>query len=242
MVRTDLPSLRAKRSNPSRSGARSWIASSLTLPRNDGESACYARLRDARRCRAPQHEEPLIPSATASPLSLEVRQVNPTGKILPFAVGQITYDSAHPVPHEGRITIVADVGCGMRWTRQCRGRTTLKRTASHVVLTPRRRRQVSGSNSADDGDKKARSPGREHEAARLKPARAGMPGYPGATVVTNSCAFHILHARLRVHWAPGIPHALCYRGRKVRTQLRAHRAAGMRRCVLASMTALRLAV
>jgi hypothetical protein len=36
---------------------------------------------------------------------------------------------------------------------------------SRVVLTPRRRRQVSGGNSADDGDKKARSPGR----ARYKP-------------------------------------------------------------------------
>src|SRR6202035_986778 len=34
-----------------------------------------------------------------------------------------------------------------------------------VVLTPRRRRQVGGGNTIDDGDKKARSPGR----ARNKP-------------------------------------------------------------------------
>src|ERR1700732_4543307 len=35
-----------------------------------------------------------------------------------------------------------------------------------------------------------------------------MPGDPGATVVTNSCGFYFSHARLRVQWAPGIPHAL----------------------------------
>jgi hypothetical protein len=29
-------------------------------------------------------------------------------------------DSSHPVPREGRIAIVTDVGCGMRWTRQRR--------------------------------------------------------------------------------------------------------------------------
>jgi hypothetical protein len=31
-----------------------------------------------------------------------------------------TYNSRHPAPPEGRIAIVTDVGCGMRWTR---GRT-----------------------------------------------------------------------------------------------------------------------
>jgi hypothetical protein len=39
-----------------------------------------------------------------------------------------------------------------------------------------------------------------------------MPGETGATVVTNSCAFYTLRTRLRVHWAPGIPHALCFQG------------------------------
>src|SRR6266851_3826088 len=43
--------------------------------------------------------------------------------------------------------------------------------------------------SADDGDKKARSPGRARRKP-LKPLRAGMPGESGATVVTNSCAFY----------------------------------------------------
>ena len=49
---------------------------------------------------------------------------------------------------------------------------------SRVVLTPRRWRQVGGSNSAGDGDNKARSPGRARRKP-LKPSRAGMPGYSG---------------------------------------------------------------
>src|SRR6202171_5709812 len=62
--------------------------------------------------------------------------------------------------------------------------------------------------SADDGDKRARSPGRARSKP-LKPLRAGMPGYSGGPVVTTLvCSLHHLHARLRVHWAPGIPHAL----------------------------------
>ena len=47
-----------------------------------------------------------------------------------------------------------------------------------MVLTPRRWRQVGGSHSADDGDNKARSPGRARRKP-LKPLRAGMPGESG---------------------------------------------------------------
>src|SRR5207302_10862361 len=50
---------------------------------------------------------------------------------------------------------------GMRWTQAAR--LTRARTCgrqSRVVLTPRRWRQVGGSNSAGDGGKRARSPGR----------------------------------------------------------------------------------
>jgi hypothetical protein len=36
----------------------------------------------------------------------------------------------------------------------------------------------------------------------------GMPDISGVTVVTNSCAFYTLHARLRARWASGIPCAL----------------------------------
>jgi hypothetical protein len=49
---------------------------------------------------------------------------------------------------------------------------------SRVVLTPRRWRQVGGKYPADDGDKKARSPGRARRKP-LKPLRAGMPGESG---------------------------------------------------------------
>jgi hypothetical protein len=48
----------------------------------------------------------------------------------------------------------------------------------------------------------------EHEVT-VKPSCVGMPGYSGVTAVTNSCGLFFSHARLRVHWAPGIPHALC---------------------------------
>jgi hypothetical protein len=56
-----------------------------------------------------------------------------------------------------------------------------------------------------------------------------MPGDPGATVVTNSCATYTLRTRLRVRRAPGIPHALL--GRVIAAKTRAQCAAGMRRCV-----------
>ena len=110
----------------------------------------------------------------------------------------------------------------------------LRRTArsgrrSRVVLTPRRRRQVSQRCLRGDGDKQARSPGRARNKL-LKPSRAGMPGDLGATVVTNSCATYTLRTRLRVRRAPGIPHALF--GRVIAAKTRAQCAAGMRRRVL----------
>src|SRR6266851_8603181 len=65
--------------------------------------------------------------------------------------------------------------------RRCCGRQ------NRVVLTPRRWRQVRGvasarpgldkTISADDGGKRARSPGRARHKP-LKPLRAGMPGVP----------------------------------------------------------------
>ena len=79
---------------------------------------------------------------------------------------------------------------------------------SRVVLAPRRRCQVGGGNFTGDGDKKADLRG-EHEAA-VNTIACGNAGFSGGLVVTNSCAFYILHARLRVHWVPGIPHALIW--------------------------------
>src|SRR5947199_10472277 len=60
-----------------------------------------------------------------------------------------------------------------------------------------------------------------------------MPGVPGVTVVTMLVCFFILHARLRVHRAPGIPCALSF-GPNDSCTTRAHRAAGSSRCVLPS--------
>src|ERR1700681_4742493 len=54
----------------------------------------------------------------------------------------------------------------------------------------------------------------EHEISR-KPLRAGMPGESGGPVVTTLvCLPYHLHARLRVYWAPGIPHALYSKERR----------------------------
>jgi hypothetical protein len=81
---------------------------------------------------------------------------------------------------------------------------------SRVVLTPRRWRQVDGGNSIGDGDNKARSPGRARNKP-LKPLRAGMPGDPGVSVVTNARVYYTTRAAAGAR-APGIPHALI--GRK----------------------------
>ncbi len=61
---------------------------------------------------------------------------------------------------------------------------------------------------AGDGDKPARSPGR----ARRKPLKPSACGNAGLFRCTRGDYARVLcfisHARLRVHWAPGIPHAL----------------------------------
>jgi hypothetical protein len=84
---------------------------------------------------------------------------------------------------EGRFAVVTSVGCGMRWTRRrqltsdgCRGRR------SRVVLTPRRWRHVGddASHRADNGDKKARSPGRARRNP-LKPIAQETPDCTGQT-------------------------------------------------------------
>jgi hypothetical protein len=60
-----------------------------------------------------------------------------------------------------------------------------------------------------------------------------MPGCSGGPVVTTLVWFvFIFHARLRVHRAPGIPHALI--GRKIFAGLGRNGAAGMLSAVIAS--------
>jgi hypothetical protein len=58
--------------------------------------------------------------------------------------------------------------------------------------------------TADDGGKRARSPGRARRKP-LKPLRAGMPGDSGGPVASTPVLFVAQGAA--VHRAPGIPHA-----------------------------------
>jgi hypothetical protein len=113
---------------------------------------------------------------------------------------QITSTSFASRPtHKGRFAIVTNVGQGMRWTRAApKTRAPHCGRRSRVVLTPRRWRQVLEKQASckflgGDGGKQARSPGRARNKL-LKPLRAGMPGDPGATVVTNARAFYTTRA------------------------------------------------
>jgi hypothetical protein len=88
--------------------------------------------------------------------------------------------------------------------------------------------------SADDGGKRARSPGRARRKP-LKPLRAGTPGDSG--VLVYSCAFYQCkaHTRPRVQRASGVPHALCLKEGQGSCTTRAHRAAGSRAHVFRSL-------
>jgi hypothetical protein len=106
-----------------------------------------------------------------------------------------TPDTSHidavPPPHEGRFAIVTNVGSGMRWTRQHQLTSDVAGVRrSRVVLTPRRWCQGGGGNSADDGGKKARSPGRARNKP-LKPLRRKRRVNPAEPVVTTLvCSLH----------------------------------------------------
>ena len=115
------------------------------------------------------------------------------------------YIGRRPDPQEGRCA-TSSTRVGMRWTRRVLETGALVRgRRSRVVLTPRRRRQVSGGNTTGDGDKKARSPGRARRKP-LKPLRAGTPGESGCNRGDYArVLYFILHARLRVRWHPAFP-------------------------------------
>jgi hypothetical protein len=80
--------------------------------------------------------------------------------------------------------------------------------------------------SADDGDKKARSPGRARNKP-LKPLCAGMPGETGGPVVTNSCAFLFRTRGCGCIGHPAFPTPSAFQA-MVHAQFRAHRAARSR--------------
>src|SRR3984957_9597053 len=86
---------------------------------------------------------------------------------------------------------------------------------------------------AGDGDNKARSPGRSRRKP-LKPLRAGMPGDPGATVVTNARVYYTPRAAAGALGTRHSPRPLIS-GAIVLRIARAPCAAGMRMCVSASL-------
>jgi hypothetical protein len=122
---------------------------------------------------------------------------------------------------------------GMRWTRAApKTRACACGRRSRVVLTPRRRRQVCGGNSAGDGDKQARSPGSTKET--VKTIARGMPGETGVTVVTCSCAFFICTRGCGRIERPAFPAPSDVQMGGSR-KTRAHRAAGSRSRILSSL-------
>jgi hypothetical protein len=139
---------------------------------------------------------------------------SPLQKYFASPVGQIiSTDSRHPVPHRGayRDRHERGMGCGGRGSvlramesqggflgtcerSPASGREMLQRTAKSCGPDARRWRQVLRSCvgptglrqnlSADDGGKRARSPGRARHKL-LKPLRAGTSGDSGVLVVTR---------------------------------------------------------
>ena len=78
----------------------------------------------------------------------------------------------------------------MRWTQAARLTSAQPcGRRSRVVLTPRRWRQIGGSNSTNDGDNKARSPRRARRKP-LKPLRREGRSRSGEPVVTNLRVFY----------------------------------------------------
>src|ERR1700738_5256614 len=87
-----------------------------------------------------------------------------------------------------------------------------------VVLTPRRWCQVGGSNSADDGGKRARSPGRARRKP-LKPLRGECRAFSGVTVVTNARVYYHYTRGCGRIGRPAFPAPSVIRGTKVRPNL-----------------------
>ena len=107
------------------------------------------------------------------------------------------------------------VRCGPGW--RCAPFVSPRAAAQVVWSRPQSGRPPASSNrtrpgaTGDDGIHGDTSPpGR----ARSKPTahRVRNAGRPGAFVVTRSCAFYILHTRLRTHRASGVPRALFRKG------------------------------
>jgi hypothetical protein len=140
---------------------------------------------------------------------------------------QISSSSAAiPARLEGRFANVTDVGRGCGGREVSLDERHLRGRPSRVVLTPRRWRQVA-EQSADDGGKKARSPGRARNRP-LKPSRGECRAFSGVTVVTNTRAnYHYARGCGRIG-RPAFPAPSDFRRRDVKNKTRADHAAGSR--------------
>src|SRR6202042_3495938 len=98
----------------------------------------------------------------------------------------------------------ADESADLRTAKSC-GPDAPTLASSFAEATPR-----------GDGGKRARSPGRARNKL-LKPSRAGMPGDPGATVVTNACVLLPYTRGCGCNGHPAFPAPLL--GRRLHAQL-----------------------
>jgi hypothetical protein len=129
--------------------------------------------------------------------------------------------SRHPVPNTrgvSRSSRTLGAGCGGRCG--VARRAALKRTAKACGPGLPTLRLRSRDHLADDGGKKARSPGRARDKL-LKPLRGECRMFSGASAVNTRAHTYYPPARtrLRVHWAPGIPRALLFSRGNVLAQL-----------------------
>ena len=132
---------------------------------------------------------------------------SPLAKIFPFPFDpNHFYIPPRPIPQRG-VSRSSRTRGGTRWTQAALlTRAWFCGRQSRVVLTPRRWCQVGGSDSAGDGGKKARSPGRARRKP-LKPLRAGMPGDSGELAV-NTRVHLPLPCAHEAAGAPGARHSL----------------------------------
>ena len=118
----------------------------------------------------------------------------------------VAYPSPSCLP-EGRFAIVTDVRRDAVDADALADEERDGGRRSRVVLTPRRwRSSLAGLFLRDDGDKKARSPGRARRKP-LKPLRRECRVFSGVTAVTNARVYYTPRAAAGAP-APGIPCAL----------------------------------
>jgi hypothetical protein len=207
-----LPSERRKRRVSRLSARDGW---SLRLTR---DKVRYSANNGKRRSRVALHLQVICPSGKnlSSPVCKNILIFRNPKSLLYFH---------RLVPLEGRFAIVTNAGRDAVDADSAIDERREGGRRSRVVLTPRRWCQAGGSNSAGDGGKRARSPGRARYKP-LKPLRAGMPGCSGGLVVTNARVYYTTRAAAGAS-APGIPHALVFRAEVLGTT-RADQAAGSR--------------